>query len=193
MEASGDINRVLSLIDAQNLPHPSIALLRCFVTEALYRDVAAEYVEARLQTDAAEDLVSDWNFIITSRMFRPLMLPFGRAWLLTHVVFHDGQPPQPLPAAIEHDIWQRDGGRCCITGKKGTFLDPLVVYPVLPIPVAWATAEVRAHSRNDGLSALTRSIPRTRISVTCLVHSSAPHTETGGSHMRKIPIQCCLI
>lgn len=31
---------------------------------------------------------------------------------------------------------------CCITGRPGTLLDPLVVVPILPVPVNWFRSEV---------------------------------------------------
>lgn len=55
---------------------------------------------------------------------------------------HGDQPPVPSVPAQEA-IFRRDGGMCCITGKKGTADDPLIVAPVIPIPSMWCAAEPR--------------------------------------------------
>jgi hypothetical protein len=44
---------------------------------------------------------------------------------------------------MQHDIMSRDGNQCCITGKPGTFWDPLLVVPILPIPSGWAADKPR--------------------------------------------------
>ncbi|KAH8838453.1 hypothetical protein MCOR27_006659 [Pyricularia oryzae] len=55
---------------------------------------------------------------------------------------HGDQPPVPSVPAQEA-IFRRDGGMCCITGKKGTADDPLIVAPVIQIPSMWCAAEPR--------------------------------------------------
>ncbi|TVY25245.1 hypothetical protein LHYA1_G007004 [Lachnellula hyalina] len=48
-----------------------------------------------------------------------------------------GRPPAVPDAATQAAITKRDGGKCCITGKAGHFMDPLVVVPILPVPSRW--------------------------------------------------------
>ena len=77
------VDKTLSLIAALDLPHPSGALLKSFVTEALHPVVAARYVEHRLSAGDAQSLVSNWIYIVeSSKLFaRPdrtsLIFPVG--------------------------------------------------------------------------------------------------------------------
>jgi hypothetical protein len=45
--------------------------------------------------------------------------------------------PEPLDKYDKKTITNRDHGRCCITGYKGTLWDPLVFAPVLKVPTGW--------------------------------------------------------
>jgi hypothetical protein len=48
-----------------------------------------------------------------------------------------------MPDAVTQTaIAKRDGDKCCITGKAGSFWDPLVVVPILPVPSRWIEDEV---------------------------------------------------
>ncbi|KAH9897349.1 hypothetical protein F4778DRAFT_743228 [Xylariomycetidae sp. FL2044] len=117
---SREVDLCLSRIHELRLPHPSIPLLRSFVLEALNPPVAAAYVDDRLSKDEAVPLVSDWTYIVTS-------------------MTQNGRPP-PMPNSSTQDaITRREGGKCCVTGKKGSIWDPLVVAPILPIPTGWDT------------------------------------------------------
>jgi hypothetical protein len=59
-------DETLSRIAALDLPHPSVALLSFFVSEALHSVVAARYVNDRLSAGEARSLVSDWIFSVES-------------------------------------------------------------------------------------------------------------------------------
>jgi hypothetical protein len=61
-----EVSNTLSRLAALALPHPSVALLSSFVTEALHPVVAARYVNDRLLAGEARSLVSDWIFIVES-------------------------------------------------------------------------------------------------------------------------------
>ncbi|KAI0843961.1 kinase-like domain-containing protein [Daldinia vernicosa] len=114
------VSSTLSLIESTRLPHPSGPLLESFISEALNPVLAARYVNHRLQLGEASSLIDDWSYIIES-------------------ITQNGRPP-PRPSAVDqHAITRRDGGKCCVTGKAGTLRDPLVVAPILPIPLGWAT------------------------------------------------------
>ncbi|KAL2754749.1 hypothetical protein ACRALDRAFT_1094268 [Sodiomyces alcalophilus JCM 7366] len=57
-------------------------------------------------------------------------------------VTQNGHLPPPLDTETRQAIFKRDGGRCCITGKTGTFHDPLLTVPILPVPSGWTTDRV---------------------------------------------------
>ncbi|KAH7309860.1 hypothetical protein B0I35DRAFT_359428 [Stachybotrys elegans] len=122
MASNAEVEAALSLIDSQELPYPSDEILRSFVQQALHPILAARYISDRLQRDLASAVVSDWSFIITALM-------------------RNGRPPPAPDAAVKKEIWARDAGQCCITGKKGSLWDPLPVLPVLPVPSAWVTTQ----------------------------------------------------
>ncbi|KAK0733034.1 hypothetical protein B0T26DRAFT_736119 [Lasiosphaeria miniovina] len=110
MDATADgVKSALPLIEDVGLPYPSGPLLASFVTEAKNPAAAARYVAAQLAHGEGSSLVSNWSHIIDSN------------------------------AVAQQDIVRRDGNRCCITGKPGTFRDPLVVAPILPVPSGWVT------------------------------------------------------
>ncbi|KAI1144064.1 kinase-like domain-containing protein [Hypoxylon sp. FL0543] len=115
-----EVKSTLSLIESTRLPHPSGPLLESFVSEALNPVSAARYVKHRLMLGEASSLVADWSYIIES-------------------ITENGCPPPPPNAIQQRDITRRDGGKCCITGKSGTLLDPLIVAPILPVPSGWET------------------------------------------------------
>nr|RBQ98674.1 hypothetical protein FVER53263_20311 [Fusarium verticillioides] len=59
-----------------------------------------------------------------------------------HAVTSGKQPRCPSADEI-NAIAKRDGGICCVTGKKGSFWDPIIVAPILPVPSAWLKGEPR--------------------------------------------------
>ncbi|KAI5457090.1 hypothetical protein BGZ63DRAFT_395380 [Mariannaea sp. PMI_226] len=124
------VQEALSLIENQpGLPHPSGPLLESFISKALHPPAAAAHVLCccRSGTDRKAELlalVSDWTFIVES-------------------VTKYATPPAVLDDTVQARIVQRDGSRCCITGKASGFGDPLVVVPVLPIPSRWLNCESR--------------------------------------------------
>ncbi|KAI1345438.1 hypothetical protein F5Y01DRAFT_300504 [Xylaria sp. FL0043] len=113
-----------SLIDSTNLRYPADSLLKSFIEGALNPVSAACYVTDRLTEGDAQSLLSDWVYIVES-------------------VTRNGSPPKQPSTAIQHNISSRDGGKCCITGKKGSISDPLCVVPILPVPIGWITQEKR--------------------------------------------------
>ncbi|KAI1442016.1 hypothetical protein F5Y02DRAFT_410420 [Annulohypoxylon stygium] len=115
-----EVENALSLVEETKLPHPSSSLLDLFVTQALYPVLAARYAKNRLLAGEALSLVDDWSYIIESMTESNYL------------------PPQPS-VADQHSITKRDNGKCCITGKAGTWRDPLIVAPILPIPCGWNT------------------------------------------------------
>lgn len=121
------VGRVLDIIDSIELPYPSSYLLTAFVHGALDPVSAAGYIDSRLSAGDARSLVSDWIYILES-------------------ITRNGSLPEPPDAHSQRAITRRDGGMCCITGKKGSIFDPLCVVPVLPIPIGWVTEEVSHHS-----------------------------------------------
>ncbi|KAK3375653.1 hypothetical protein B0T24DRAFT_205006 [Lasiosphaeria ovina] len=121
MDGTADgVKSALSLIEDVGLPYPSGPLLASFVTEAMNPTIAARYVAAQLAHGDGSSLVSNWSHIIDS-------------------IAQNGSAPPPPDAVAQQDIIRRDGNRCCITGKPGTFRDPLVVAPILPVPSGWVT------------------------------------------------------
>jgi hypothetical protein len=62
--------------------------------------------------------------------------------ILITIVTQNAYPPPEPDAATKHAIAKRDGGRCCVTGKPGTLLDPLIVAPILQVPTGWLTDRV---------------------------------------------------
>ncbi|KAK0704498.1 hypothetical protein B0H67DRAFT_648928 [Lasiosphaeris hirsuta] len=121
MDPIGDeVQNALSLIDGAGLPYPSGPFLESFITEALNPVLAARYMKGRLAAGEGSSLVSDWSYIIDS-------------------ITQKGSVPPPPNPAERIAIIKRDGNRCCITGKPGSFLDPLIVTPILPVPSGWIT------------------------------------------------------
>lgn len=76
-----EVNEAVSIIECIELPHPSGALLSCFVTEALDPRAAAKFVLARCRDGHSGDshsddgrahllsLVDDWTYIVESSEF----------------------------------------------------------------------------------------------------------------------------
>ncbi|KAJ2991580.1 hypothetical protein NUW54_g8152 [Trametes sanguinea] len=119
-----EVFNVLALIEAVKLPHPSAALLACFVRDSVDPIAAALYVRDKLSAGEGHLLVSDWSYIVSS------------------ITENGLRPPAPDAAACSA-ISKREGGKCCITGKAGTLWDPLVVVPILPYPTGWLTDQDR--------------------------------------------------
>ncbi|KAF4438569.1 kinase-like domain [Fusarium acutatum] len=71
-----------------------------------------------------------------------ITFPLQRHLPLTqpHAVISGKQPRAPSADEI-NAITKRDGGICCVTGKKGTLWDPVIVAPILPVPFAWLKGE----------------------------------------------------
>ncbi|KAH8697254.1 hypothetical protein BGW36DRAFT_378322 [Talaromyces proteolyticus] len=118
------VEEALSLIESVGLPHPQGPLLASFVTEAVSPSQAARYVSDRLFAGESSSIVSDWTYLI-------------------ECITRNGRLPPQLDAQTQSTITRRDGVRCCVTGKKGTFWDPLLVLPILPIPSGWDTEKVQ--------------------------------------------------
>ncbi|QGA21624.1 hypothetical protein EYB26_009335 [Talaromyces marneffei] len=114
------VERILSLLDNVELPYPGGPLLTFFVSEALNPVQAAHYLNQRILTDEPSFIVADWAYIILC------------------ITENACSPPQPDRSA-QNAITLRDRMRCCVTGKNGTFWDPLLVMPILPIPSGWDT------------------------------------------------------
>ncbi|KAK0721768.1 hypothetical protein B0T26DRAFT_739204 [Lasiosphaeria miniovina] len=110
----------VDLIEKLRLPHSSGRFLSAFVENALSPVSAARYVKGRLALGDARSLVSDWSYIV-------------------ECITHNGCAPPSPDSEAQRLITMRDGGKCCVTGKAGTYWDPLVVAPILPIPSAWVT------------------------------------------------------
>lgn len=142
MAATHDtVNTALSLIDAITLPHPAGALLASFVKDALNPNLAAQYVTNRLSSGVAESLVHDWIYIILSSKCTQIVWPNFLTVLTLQVVRDGGAPPAP-DTTSRRAIRRRDGGRCCVTGKAGTFWDPLIETSILPVPHGWTADQV---------------------------------------------------
>ncbi|RBR05991.1 hypothetical protein FVER53590_29302 [Fusarium verticillioides] len=119
-----EIDHMLDMIDQVHLQHPASALLRAFILEAVQPQKASEYVQSRLKTDGNLGLLLvDWIYVV-------------------HSVTSGKQPRCPSADEI-NAIAKRDGGICCVTGKKGSFWDPIIVAPILPVPSAWLKGEFR--------------------------------------------------
>ncbi|KAF5694108.1 kinase-like domain-containing protein [Fusarium denticulatum] len=120
--SSPDIDKKLDMIDQVHLKYPASALLRAYILLAVQPQKAAEYLRSRLKTDGHFGLVAvDWIYVIDS-------------------VISGKQPRAPLADEI-NETTKRDGGICCITGKKGSLWDPVIVAPILPVPSAWLKGE----------------------------------------------------
>ncbi|OSC97358.1 hypothetical protein PYCCODRAFT_1440229 [Trametes coccinea BRFM310] len=119
-----EVRMVVALIEDLELPHPSIPLLVSFVMEAVDPVFAANYIRDRLSSGEARAAVDDWVYIV-------------------RCMSENGVPPPSPDDSARSAISRRDGGKCCITGKPGTFSDPLVVVPILPCPSGWVTDQER--------------------------------------------------
>ncbi|KIL89274.1 hypothetical protein FAVG1_07668 [Fusarium avenaceum] len=121
---SPDVQKALEIVDRVCLAHPASALLREYILEAVQPQAAAHYVQSRLNAEGhANALVADWIYVIES-------------------VTSGGQPRAPLHDEI-NAITKRDGTVCCVTGKRGSLWDPLIVAPILPVPSGWLKVEPR--------------------------------------------------
>ncbi|KAI0733594.1 hypothetical protein C8Q72DRAFT_966773 [Fomitopsis betulina] len=96
-----------------------------FVNGAVDKGHAARWLRARLEAGEAYSVVFDRPFLV-----------------LILLVTEYGRTPPPPDATIRRAIFKRDGGKCCITGKAGTFQDPVIVVPILPSPSGWAAGNV---------------------------------------------------
>ncbi|KXJ87232.1 hypothetical protein Micbo1qcDRAFT_190271 [Microdochium bolleyi] len=105
------LDTIVSRIDRAGLPHPSGALLECFVRESMNPAQAGQYLALRLDAGQAAEVVEDWKYIVGC----------------------------PLRESDRAEIARRDGHRCCITGNTGTSRDPLSVVPILVTPFGWNT------------------------------------------------------
>ncbi|KAF9767113.1 hypothetical protein IL306_000378 [Fusarium sp. DS 682] len=122
-------HQALSLIEDEELPHPLGKLLKSFIVEALYPALAAAHVLNACEANNDRktvllELVADWTYIVES----------------------GSKHSKPPPSVDERDkarIVKRDGNRCCITGKAGSFRDPLIVTHVMPMPIRWLDAKPR--------------------------------------------------
>ncbi|KAI1115430.1 hypothetical protein F5Y14DRAFT_460562 [Nemania sp. NC0429] len=119
------IKEAESLISKADLPYPSPELLECFIYLGLNPKAAAEYIINACQssndsTATLMSLVESWTFIVEA-------------------ISKHGQAPPEIDASLRAEITLRDGGRDCITGKRGTLWDPLVVRPIIPVPSQWLT------------------------------------------------------
>ncbi|KAF5556464.1 kinase [Fusarium phyllophilum] len=120
-----------SVIESEDLPHPLGKLLSSFITNALNPAIAATHVlnhcrSGQQRKADLHTLISDWTFIVES------------------ITKYGTTPPAP-DSRTQAQILKRDGNRCCITGKRAGFLDPLVVVPVVLAPSRWLEAEPRVH------------------------------------------------
>ncbi|PSS03225.1 kinase-like domain-containing protein [Coniella lustricola] len=116
------VANALALLETIEEPHPSGALLATFITEALKPAAAAHFLSTRLLAGNAQALVSTWTHIVKS-------------------VTSNGTATQQVDRDTRQHIFERDGGKCCITGRAASIWDPLVVVPVLPLPLGWITDE----------------------------------------------------
>ncbi|KAK7212611.1 hypothetical protein V2G26_019789 [Clonostachys chloroleuca] len=117
-ETTNNVGRALEAIKIARLQHPDDMLLECFLQDAPEPQEAAYYL---LQQSYIEGNRYDFT-------------PFLSDWkeLIGSFVFED--PPRELADSnIIADVNMRDGGKCCITGRDGSFFDPLVVAPILPM------------------------------------------------------------
>lgn len=149
-----EVETALYLISEAKLAHPLGPLLQCFVIDALDPRLAARFILQRCQGDQSpKDLllriVSDWKYIVESRMFDSTLLYFlfvlcvvRSIVLICFQVSPHGVAPPPPDAACQSAIRKRDADMCCITGKPGRLCDPLVIIPILPVPSRWAHSEV---------------------------------------------------
>ncbi|KAI1810837.1 hypothetical protein GGS20DRAFT_589166 [Poronia punctata] len=117
------VRNTLSDVENLEIPHPGGVLLSEFIEQALDPIAAATYVDSRLSDDGNQNalaLLSDWIYIVES-------VSKGRTF-----------PSRPDKEA-RRQITERDGYKCCITGRRGSVFDPLCVVPILPLPVGWLT------------------------------------------------------
>ncbi|KAH6850767.1 kinase-like domain-containing protein [Chaetomium sp. MPI-CAGE-AT-0009] len=108
----------VAAIRQSDLEHPGKPLLESFVDDAIDHDLAAAFLLTRLSREGNAS--------------EPDMGAFLADWKRTIALFvRDGvceAPDRNLVASVT----RRDGGKCRITGRSGSFWDPLVVVPILP-------------------------------------------------------------
>ncbi|KAH7252765.1 hypothetical protein BKA59DRAFT_526280 [Fusarium tricinctum] len=89
---SPDVHKALEKVDRVHLTHPTSALLRNYILEAVQPPAAADYVQRRLSAEGhANALVADWIYVIDSvtrkrgSLWDPLIvapiLPVPSGWL----------------------------------------------------------------------------------------------------------------
>ncbi|KAG6002939.1 hypothetical protein E4U21_002504 [Claviceps maximensis] len=115
-----EAKRVLNIVRRASLAYPDNELLECFLQDSTDPEQTARYILERCSAAEGGDgldlgaLLADWKRLIA-------------------FFTNDLPAPQPSEKAAIAAIFKRDGGRCCITGRTNSLLDPLVVVPLLPV------------------------------------------------------------
>lgn len=116
-------------------------MLTSFLNEALDPLAAAKYVRERHDYAELEAICADWRYIIESGK----ALRFVRAFRADRRCSDTNAAPLPEPDSDTcKSVRLRDGGRCCITGKRGLPWDRPIVCQALPVPTGWTQGSVNA-------------------------------------------------
>ncbi|KAI1154143.1 kinase-like domain-containing protein [Nemania diffusa] len=120
-DAANVLEQAFAAIRNADLQYPDDRLLECFLQDSVDSGAAARYMLQRCSPGRCDPdlmpLLSDWKQLIAS---------------ITHELPLCRRPDRDVVANVK----RRDGDKCCITGLKSSFLDPLVVAPILPMAKA---------------------------------------------------------
>ncbi|KAL2756010.1 hypothetical protein ACRALDRAFT_2042239 [Sodiomyces alcalophilus JCM 7366] len=115
---------VVGAIRAARVPYPYDELLTVFIQRAADSERAAQHLWARCGTPdgtlaktSIDAFLADWEQLVR--------------------LFERSGPGKPLRDAwVADTIRRREDNTCRLTGRKGTWRDPLAVYPILQLPEA---------------------------------------------------------
>ncbi|OTA90524.1 hypothetical protein M434DRAFT_397896 [Hypoxylon sp. CO27-5] len=118
MEVPSNFERATSLVQGAYLPHPGGELLMCFLNESIDNDRAARYLLQICET-TCENETAGLSAILSQ-------------WKRLVAIFIQSQPRfQIHDKKLIGDIRARDVV-CFLTGRKDSWLDPLIVTTIFP-------------------------------------------------------------
>ncbi|KAI1354664.1 kinase-like domain-containing protein [Xylaria sp. FL0043] len=115
------LEQAFAAIQNADLQYPDEQLLECFLQDSIDSGAAARYMLQRCSAGRGGldliPLLSDWKQLIAS-------------------IMHEFPPRRRPDRDVVANVKRRDGDKCCITGLKRSFIDPLIVAPILPMTKA---------------------------------------------------------
>jgi hypothetical protein len=133
MEDPTDSERALALVQGAELPHPDGELLACFVQNSIDQDRAGRHLLSVCEQGWGDDsglhtFLTRWKSLVQLCEFY-----LGVPYMVSDIcLVAERRPCSAIyDKHIVRDIRARDGV-CYLTGKQGSWLDPLVVAPIFP-------------------------------------------------------------